>query len=335
MAKRCLYLISLLLCLIPAARGQEPTVGPTPRRVSGGVVERDSTILDTAALYHPQSRLFRDSLPISRVAALSVVAPGFGQLYNGHYWKLPVLYGAVGGLTYLTVNANKNFQREKRAYEILLSEYHTIGMNDSRKDEFLHRYIDPVRERMVDYNTQRAVYFSGAALTYLYFMADGVMNYPHAATHVKRATTLAMMFPGAGQFYNKSYWKVPIVVGTFATMGYLIDWNNRMYQRMRTAYNNPNDNEFANNPGYAWLTRDGIRSRRDQARRNRDLCIILTGAVYLLSVVEAHVDAQMKDFDISDDLSLRVEPTMIDMSGYVSENNYGYPGLGMAMKLNF
>jgi hypothetical protein len=210
-----------------------------------------------------------------------------------------------------------------------------IASSNPEKNRFLHDQVDPVRTQMVRYNTQRAIYFSGATLTYLYFLADGVMNYPHTTTTVKRATTLAMMFPGAGQFYNKSYWKVPIVIGSFATMGFLIDWNNRMYQRMRTAYNNPANNEFTNNPGYAWLTRDAIKSRRDQARRNRDMCIIIAGGVYLLSVVEAHVDAHMKDFDISDDLALRVEPTLIDLGGYYSENNFGYPGVGMAMKFNF
>jgi hypothetical protein len=338
--KRHFYIASLLLLLATAAAAQEPEVGSTPQRISGGVVQRDTALLDTTAVVRLQSPIFRDSLPISRVAALSLVAPGFGQLYNNQYWKIPVLYGSVGGFTYLTIKANKKFQLYKRQYNMLLSEYYALPgtpASNAYKNQFLHEQVDPVRNRMVRYNTQRAVYFSGATLTYLYFLADGVMNYPNRTTTVKRATTLAMMFPGAGQFYNGSYWKVPIVIGSFATMGYLIDWNNRMYQRMRTAYNNPDNNEFTNNPGYAWLldNPEGIKSRRDQARRNRDLCIILTGGLYLLSVVEAHVDAHMKDFDISDNLAMRVEPTLIDMSGYYSENNFGYPGVGMALRVNF
>jgi TM2 domain-containing membrane protein YozV len=322
---------------------QEPAIGSTPQRVSGGVVERQPEAVDTTTVAHPQSPIFRDSLPISRVAAISLGVPGFGQLYNAQYWKIPVLYGSMGGLTYLTIDANKKFQRYKRQYDFLLQEYYALGTrqgntftpNVAEQERFLHTEIEPVRTRMIRYNTQRTVFFTGAALTYLYFLADGVMNYPHPTTTVKRATTLAMMFPGAGQFYNKSYWKVPIVIGTFATMGYLIDWNNRIYQRMRTAYNNPNNNEFTSNPGYAWLTPEGIKSRRDNARRNRDLCIIVTAGAYLLSVVEAHVDAHMKDFDISDDLAMRVEPTLIDLSDYYSENNFGYPGVGMALRVNF
>ena len=312
---------------------QEPELGSTPQRVSSGVVEQDTTAQTQAVpLPRLQSPIFRDSLPFSRVAAISVVVPGFSQLYNGQYWKIPVLYGGVGALSYLTINANKKFQRYSRQYDFLLTEYHAMA-NGTEKNQFLHEQIDPVRTRMIKYNTQRTVYFTGAALTYLYYMADGAMNYPNQTTPVKRATTLAMMFPGAGQFYNKSYWKVPIVLGAFATMGYLIDWNSRGYQRYRTAYNQYPNNEFAsrsNPPSQA-----NLKNWRDNFRRNRDLCIIITAGAYLLSVVEAHVDAHLKDFDVSDDLALRVEPTMIDMSSFISDQNTGYPGVGLSMKLNF
>ena len=63
------------------------------------------------------------------------------------------------------------------------------------------------------------------------------MNYStNEVSNVKKATTLACICPGAGQIYNKSYWKVPFVVGGFATLIYCIDWNNRGYQRFKKAY---------------------------------------------------------------------------------------------------
>lgn len=330
--RRYIY-IGILLCLTIAVQAQE-FVPTTPRRVTGGVLEPDTTVVERVR--GPQSPIFRDSVPISRVATLSVVLPGFSQLYNRHYWKMPLLYGSVGALGYFAVDANKKFQRYKRQYDFLMSDYYAmddVEPNDDRiKEDFLLGQINPVRTQMIKYNTQRTLYFAGAAATYLYFLADGVLNYPNRATTVKRATTLAMMFPGAGQLYNKSYWKVPIVIGTLATMGYVIDWNNRMYQRARTAYNiYPND-EFGGR-----ISQASLKSTRDNARRNRDLCIILTGAVYLLSVIEANVDAYMKDFDVSDDLSMWVEPTLLDLgSTYIAgAHSYAYPGFGMSMKINF
>ena len=348
--RRSLYILfSILVLLLGSTRSlfaQEPEVGSTPQRVSGGVVERDSTkAVSAPPVLRAQSPIFKDSLPISRVAAISLVAPGFSQLYNNQYWKIPVLYGGVGAFSYFAIDANKKFQRYKRQYDLLLSEYNSLGISGEtisdekarneflkQQKEFLSERIDPVRTQMNKYNTQRTVYFAGAAFTYLYFLADGVMNYPNYTNNVKRATTLAMMFPGAGQMYNKSYWKVPIVVGAFTTMGYLIDWNQRNYNRMRDGYNTYDaGNEFSRQG----INKDLLKTRRDRFRRDRDLCIILTGATYLLSVIEAHVDAHLKDFDISDDLTLWVEPTLIDLNNFHASQNSGYPGVGLSMKISF
>ena len=319
--------VALLWGAVRPLSAQEPLPGTTPQVVSGGTVYADSARVDSLAPARLQSAIFRDTINISRMAALSVVAPGFGQLYNGDYWKIPVLYGTVGTLGYFTVDANKKFQRYKRQHEFLLGEYRSM---DVGAREFYTEQVEPVRLQMNKYNTQRTIYFAGAALTYLYFMADGVFNYPHPTTTVKRATTLAMMFPGAGQIYNKSYWKVPIVIGLFATMGYLIEWNQRSYVRYRDAFNAfPND-EFGGR-----IAKSNLSNWRDSRRRDRDLCIILTGAAYALSVIEAHVDAHLKDFDVSDDLSMRVEPSLIDMGNYYAAGNSGLPGVGLALKINF
>lgn len=337
--KRGLYiLLCTVVLLLGAAQpllAQEPELSSTPQRITGGVVEQDAAPADTTVRLRLQSPIFRDTMPISRMSAISLAVPGFSQLYNRQYWKIPVLYATVGGFSYLTINANKTYQRSKRQYDFLLTEYYAMPSNTTAdrlaKTQFYQENINSVQSRMNRYNRQRTLYFAGAAFTYFYFLADGVMNYPHPTSRVKRATTLAFMFPGAGQVYNQSYWKVPIVVGAFATMGYLVDWNNRAYQRYRTAYNAPQGaDEFGGR-----FDKSQLQRYRDKFRRDRDLCIILTGAAYILSVVEAHVDAHLKDFDVSDELALRVEPTMLDMSGYLSAQNAGYPGFGLAMKLNF
>ena len=263
------------------------------------------------------SSIFRDTIPLSRMTAISLVAPGFSQLYNKQAWKIPILYGVTGGLAVLGFNQSNKYKAAK-------NEYNTLVNQQATQEE-----LDPAQCKMIRYNTTRTVFFVGAIASYLYFLGDGVLNYNGPENSVKKATTLAMICPGAGQLYNKSYWKVPIVVGAFATMGYVIDWNARGYKRYRTAYNqvvNGQPDEFEGRYSAEYL-----KNMKDNFRRNRDLCIILTGALYLLNIVDAHVDAHLKDYDISDDLSVRLEPTVFQ--NYASRN--GYYGVGMSLKVTF
>lgn len=320
-----------LVCLSGAQRlwAQEPPLGSEPRRVSGGVQTPVEAAAEKIMAPRGQSPLFLDTLPLSRNAALSLVVPGFSQLYNNQAWKIPVLYGSVGTLAYLGLDANKKFRHWRGRYESNLAEYYK--KTGSEKEAFYRDVVSPLNAQRIRYNTQRQIYMAGAVFTYLYFIADGTLNYPHFATPVKKATTLAMVFPGAGQIYNKSYWKVPIVIGGFATTAFMIDWNARLYQRYRTAYNlHPND-EWGGRQSL-----ESLKNARDASRRNRDLWIIITGGWWLLTVVEAHVDAYMKDFDVSTDLALRVEPTLIDLSHYRMPGGYSsYPGTGLALRMNF
>lgn len=326
---RWIAVAGLLLGAAGAARAQEPALGPEPQRVTGGVPAPVEAAAERVLVRRGQSRFFLDTLPLSRNTALSVVLPGFSQLYNRQAWKMPVLYAGVGTLAYLSLDAGKQFRYWRDLYDTSLQEYY--AKPDGERYDYYVNTVTPLNARRIKYNTQRQVYMAGAVATYLYFLADGVLNYPHGATQVKRATTLAMIFPGAGQLYNKSYWKFPIVIGGFATTGFMIDWYSRMYQRYRTAYNLHPDDEWG---GRQSLT--SLQNARDMARRNRDLWIIVTGGFWLLSVVEAHVDAYMQDFDVSTDLALRIEPTLIDLSLYQSPAGLPtYPGAGLALRMNF
>ena len=123
--------------------------------------------------------------------------------------------------------------------------------------------------------------------SYIYFIGDAAVNYStNEVSSVKKATTLACIFPGAGQIYNKSYWKVPFVVGGFAAMIYCIDWNNRGYQRFKKAYNQISDYEqhpekYPDGPVDEFGGRYSasyILNLRNNFRRNRDLCIIISAA---------------------------------------------------------
>lgn len=140
----------------------------------------------------------------------------------------------------------------------------------------------------------------------------------------KRALWLAIVLPGAGQIYNRKYWKLPLVYGGFVGCIYAMQWNNTMYRDYSQAYQDIMDND-PTTQSYNQFLHLGTRitsanmaqyqsifkSRKDRYRRWRDLSFFCLLGVYALSIVDAYVDASLSEFDISDDLSLRLEPTVI------------------------
>lgn len=162
----------------------------------------------------------------------------------------------------------------------------------------------------------------------------------------KRAMWLALVLPGAGQIYNRKYWKLPIVYGGFVGCAYALRWNNQMYRDYSQAYldlmdDDPNTqsyNQFlhlgakiddSNKARYQKL----FKSRKDTYRRWRDLSVFCLIGVYALSVIDAYVDASLSEFDISKDLSLRVEPTIINNNR--ERNPLKSNSLGINCSLNF
>ena len=275
--------------------------------------------------------LMSDSMALSKVCWASTVLPGYGQIYNKQYWKLPILYGLVGTGLGLYIHENKIYKPLRRQY----NSYTDVSL--SRTPE-----LDALQTKMIRSNTRRQVYLGVTIASYIYFIGDAAVNYKtNDVSSVKKATTLACIFPGAGQIYNRSYWKVPFVVGGFASMIYCIDWNNRGFQRFKKAYNLLSDYEqhpenYPNGPTDEFRGRysaDFIKNLRDNYRRNRDLCIILSGALYVLQIIDAHVDAHLKDYDISDDLSMNLEP-LVDYT-YVPMQQGNRPVFGFNLKLNF
>ena len=141
----------------------------------------------------------------------------------------------------------------------------------------------------------------------------------------KRAMWLAIVLPGAGQIYNRKYWKLPLVYGGFVGCIYAMQWNNMMFRDYSKAYQDIMDtdpttqsyNQFLhlgtkitdeNKAQYQSI----FKSRKDRYRRWRDLSFFCLLGVYALSIVDAYVDASLSEFDISDDLTLRVEPAVMN-----------------------
>lgn len=136
-----------------------------------------------------------------------------------------------------------------------------------------------------------------------------------------KATWLAVVFPGGGQIYNRKYWKLPIIYGGFAGCAYALSWNGKMYKDYAQAYldimdNDPNTNSHLDIRGLSSRSeseqKELLRRRKDTFRRYRDLSIFAFIGVYLISVIDAYVDAELSNFDITPDLSMRVEPAIIN-----------------------
>lgn len=159
-----------------------------------------------------------------------------------------------------------------------------------------------------------------------------------------KAVWMSALFPGLGQLYNRRYWKLPIVVGGFMGLGYAMNWNNTMLRDYTRAYSDIMDNDpttksymdfFAptvneSDLNKEWLT-DLLRRRKNQYRRQRDLCVICMIGVYLVAMVDAYVDAQLAHFDISPDLSVDIAPTLLP----TETRKNGLPGLGLCWAVNF
>jgi hypothetical protein len=131
-----------------------------------------------------------------------------------------------------------------------------------------------------------------------------------------RAAVYSAVLPGLGQIYNKKYWKLPIVYAGFGTFGYFIAANNKEYQKFQDAYDYENGNTDPENYNeyVDKYTLEELQSGRDYYRRNRDLSIILTTFWYALTIVDAAVDAYLFDYDVTDDLSLKVKPVFAPMA---------------------
>ena len=126
-----------------------------------------------------------------------------------------------------------------------------------------------------------------------------------------RATLYSAILPGAGQVYNRKYWKVPIVAAAFGVSTYFLIENTRQYNRYKNAYvalvdNDPNTVDEFNGE----FSSAAVRDVADTYRRWLDMSYLAIGLVYVLNIVDATVDAHFVRFDVGEDLSLRLGPAI-------------------------
>lgn len=138
----------------------------------------------------------------------------------------------------------------------------------------------------------------------------------------KKATFRSLVLPGWGQAYNKKYWKIPIVYGALGTTAAVFFYNLKTYKALKQAYIYASDTSSLNNnlirSDLRNLSPESIRSYRNSYRQNIDYSVLFFLVFWGLNVVDATVDANLKAFDVSNDISLKIKPSFNIQSAGIS-----------------
>lgn len=299
-------------------------LGSSAAATAGLAKDKVDTITEAEINEFRRFKVTRDTISAGRQTVFSLIAPGFGQIYNRQPWKLPILYAGLGGFIAGGVVYNNQYQTYKSDWQ------RTVDLRLPAETQ------QQAKARMMKAGSGRTLMFAMAGVTYLYFVADAVFKYRGPVDPIRKATTLAAIFPGMGFVYTKTYWRLPIYYGGFIALATVIDYNNRSYMRYKTAYDALTDNNPSTVDEFnGRYSPDLIARVRSAYRRDRDLAIIGMAAAYLLSIVDTYVIASLKNWDVSEDLAVRVEPTTIDTRFNAKGVSSAPPGYGLALKIRF
>jgi len=266
--------------------------------------------------------LTRDTISHTAHFLLSLV-PGVGQIYNRQYYKAPIFIGVIGGFAAGGVIASSNYNTFKNDY------YHAVDLN------LPSAITDPLERKMKQAGTVRTLFYSAAAVTYLYQIADATFHYRGYVNPVQKATILSAVFPGAGFVYTKRYWRLPIYYGAFAAAATVVDYNNRYFIRYRNAYNAMTDGDpTTEDEFHGRYTESQLSNARDAYRRDRDLGIICMVGIYAINIIDTYVTATLMNWDISRDLTANVKPVMFRDYAYTKSGGYA-SGAGLSLSIKF
>lgn len=202
----------------------------------------------------------------------------------------------------------------------------SINFQNLKNEQMLNSAIDSAKLNQINDSLVQAVHRKKAAFV----------------PNPQRALWLALMIPGAGQIYNRKYWKLPIFYGGFLGCVYALSWNGQMYSDYSQAYldimdDDPNTKSYVDMLpinydiiGKEEQFKNIFKNKKNFYRRYRDMSVFAMIGVYLLSVVDAYVDAELSSFDISKDLSMKLEPTIINDS-----KNLNQTSVGLQCRFNF
>ena len=302
------YIFAFIVCLAGFAVRSEAQFKEEAFQQTYNAQGDTTSMGDSAALFSLKDYFgglaHKNDIQIGTMFAGSVILPGTAQIYNKDYWKLPIVYGGIGA-----------FAGTGGYY---LHKYNQSGGTD------------------IQAKTTGTCLLLGAGLVYWGSLMDGVASYKSNRTpDPGRATIYSILLPGLGQIYNGEYFKVPIYWGCLLGAAHFWVNNNTNYERFKRIHN-----EATTNPNYSeGISGETAKWYRDEYRRYRDYSILATVAFYLLQVIDANVFAYMHDFEVSDDIALRLEPAVIVpdnmYASHTNSYNIGQNAIGMRLGLRF
>ena len=177
------------------------------------------------------------------------------------------------------------------------------------------------------------LYYAGAGLVYWGTLMDGLLqydkgNYPNPG----KATIFSILLPGLGQAYNGEAWKIPIYWGALMGAYHYYDTNNINYKRYKRIHNEATtpDSGYSEN-----ISAETAKYYRDIYRRYRDYSTVALAAFYLLQVIDANVFSYMQDFEVNDDISMHISPTVITPGTDFAFCSTGPSGFGLSLGFTF
>ena len=275
----------------------------------------------------------KNTMKIGMMFAGSVVLPGTAQIYNKDYWKLPIIYGGIGALAGTGGYYLHTYNKTKKAYD----DWAANKISYEEQTGMVYPYETPV----IDYKakTTGTWLMVGAGLVYWGSLFDGVVCYESTQKpHPGRATLYSALLPGLGQIYNGELYKVPIYWGGIMVAVHCLMNNNRNYVRFKSIHNEATNPDV---PYTGQISAETAKWYRDVYRRYRDYSIVATAALYFLQVIDANVFAYMHDFEVTDDISMKIEPAVIPPNNAYAMHTgtpaYGYSSnsYGLRVGLRF
>ncbi len=262
-----------------------------------------------------------------RAASWSLI-PGVGHVYNKQYWKAPVYAGLFLGGVSTTLLMRSEYNTYNNAYKGRLNNRVLQNPSYQESSEISALSDNELRLERRKFGRLYSLSLAGTALIYGANILDAYAsaeikrkNRPHSPL---RAATRSALLPGWGQAYNGKYWKIPIIYGGLAFTGYLM-YDHYTYRQIfkdkylaltREGYENPNfskphlknriEKRDLDSPIYQ--DANNVLTSFEERDRLLSISILFTALIYAINIIDATIDAHLYNFDVSDDLSIRVEP---------------------------
>ena len=272
----------------------------------------------------------KNTIKIGTMFGASMILPGTAQIYNGDYWKLPIVYGGLGAFAGTGGYYLHQYNKSKKAYQAWETE------KLAYETEFGTQY--PYEAPLINHKakTTGTWLMVGAGLVYWGSLMDGVVCYQSDKfPHPGRATLYSALLPGLGQIYNGELYKVPIYWGGLLVSVHFLTTNHTNYIRFKNIHNEATTSDSYTGP----ISGETAKWYRDVYRRYRDYSIVATALVYFLQVIDANVFAYMHDFEVTDDISMNLEPAIIPPNNAYALNpgspGFNHNAVGVRLGLTF